>query len=335
MTRVQIGALLTISVAGLVLAGPLSAHHSIQAQFDINKHVTVSGSIAKVGVHQPAFVSDRQRQGCGRQDHQVGVRNGRCGPASGARDEPRRSWRAEAWRRSHRRRAGRAGWIEQRSSSGAEDGRRPRVQVHARSERQLKTRESGESRTLDRKVRMRLASLSRFAVATAALCLLSAVMIAQESSQPRRTTNAPPKPSGATPRTADGHPGPHGCLERIGRQSERNPQPDCQQRPVDRGDSVTRDLHSGLLIATFPRNTNRPQNNEQAERAAACSGALDPTDLFTSRNTGRWSTTSTTTPTKKIRRTTACRRAFRAAASRRTSASSRRISCSSIPARAA
>ena len=61
----------------------------------------------------------------------------------------------------------------------------------------------------------------------------------------------------------------------------------------------SRDLHSGLLIATFPRNTNRPQNNEQAERAAACSGALDPTDLFTSRNTGRWSTTSTTTPTKE------------------------------------
>jgi len=53
MTRVQIGALLTISVAGLVLAGPLSAHHSIQAQFDINKHVTVSGSIAKVEFINP------------------------------------------------------------------------------------------------------------------------------------------------------------------------------------------------------------------------------------------------------------------------------------------
>ena len=53
MTRVQIGALLTISLAGLVLAGPLSAHHSIQAQFDINKHVTVSGSIAKVEFINP------------------------------------------------------------------------------------------------------------------------------------------------------------------------------------------------------------------------------------------------------------------------------------------
>jgi len=53
MTRVQIGALLTIWLTGLVLAGPLSAHHSIQAQFDITKHVTVSGSIAKVEFINP------------------------------------------------------------------------------------------------------------------------------------------------------------------------------------------------------------------------------------------------------------------------------------------
>jgi hypothetical protein len=53
MRRVQIGALLTISLASLVLVRPLSAHHSIQAQFDINKHVTVSGSIAKVEFINP------------------------------------------------------------------------------------------------------------------------------------------------------------------------------------------------------------------------------------------------------------------------------------------
>ena len=53
MTRVQIAALLTMSLAGLVLSGPVSAHHSIQAQFDINKHVTVSGSIAKVEFINP------------------------------------------------------------------------------------------------------------------------------------------------------------------------------------------------------------------------------------------------------------------------------------------
>ena len=32
----------------LVLAGPTSAHHSVQAQFDIHKTFTVSGTVAKV-----------------------------------------------------------------------------------------------------------------------------------------------------------------------------------------------------------------------------------------------------------------------------------------------
>jgi hypothetical protein len=40
-----IGALL---ILGLVLAGPVSAHHSVQAQFDIHKTFTVSGTVSKV-----------------------------------------------------------------------------------------------------------------------------------------------------------------------------------------------------------------------------------------------------------------------------------------------
>ena len=39
------GALL---ILGLVLAGPVFAHHSVQAQFDIHKTFTVSGTVAKV-----------------------------------------------------------------------------------------------------------------------------------------------------------------------------------------------------------------------------------------------------------------------------------------------
>jgi uncharacterized protein DUF6152 len=53
MTRVQIGALVTVLLAGLALAGPLSAHHSIQAQFDITKHLTVSGAVAKIEFINP------------------------------------------------------------------------------------------------------------------------------------------------------------------------------------------------------------------------------------------------------------------------------------------
>jgi len=39
------GALL---IFGLVLARPVSAHHSVQAQFDIHKTFTVSGTVSKV-----------------------------------------------------------------------------------------------------------------------------------------------------------------------------------------------------------------------------------------------------------------------------------------------
>jgi len=37
-----------LSVLAVVLAGPTSAHHSVQAQFDIHKTFTVSGTVAKV-----------------------------------------------------------------------------------------------------------------------------------------------------------------------------------------------------------------------------------------------------------------------------------------------
>ena len=105
--------------------------------------------------------------------------------------------------------------------------------------------------------------------APAALCLLSAVMLAQESSQARRTTNAPPKPSGVTPRTADGHPDLTGVWNGLGDNLNGIPNQIANNGLAIESDSVTRDLFSGQLIATFPRNTTRPQNNEQAERAAA------------------------------------------------------------------
>ena len=51
MTRFKISSALlgsALGIFGLVLAEPASAHHAIQAQFDIHKTVAVTGSVAKV-----------------------------------------------------------------------------------------------------------------------------------------------------------------------------------------------------------------------------------------------------------------------------------------------
>jgi hypothetical protein len=44
----RIGALASALLFGLALAGPLSAHHSVQSQFDIHKTVSISGVVAKM-----------------------------------------------------------------------------------------------------------------------------------------------------------------------------------------------------------------------------------------------------------------------------------------------
>src|SRR2546425_12880133 len=49
MTRLRIsGALFTSLLCALVVSGPVLAHHSIQAQFDIHKTVSISGTVAKM-----------------------------------------------------------------------------------------------------------------------------------------------------------------------------------------------------------------------------------------------------------------------------------------------
>ena len=53
MTRVRISALLAILVCGLAFPGGVSAHHSIQAQFDVNKTLTISGAVTKVEFINP------------------------------------------------------------------------------------------------------------------------------------------------------------------------------------------------------------------------------------------------------------------------------------------
>lgn len=40
--------IIVVSVCGLVLAGPALAHHSVQAQFDVHKTFTITGTVSKV-----------------------------------------------------------------------------------------------------------------------------------------------------------------------------------------------------------------------------------------------------------------------------------------------
>ena len=115
---------------------------------------------------------------------------------------------------------------------------------------------------------MRVLACSRIIAAAGALCLCSAAVVAQEA--PRlRTTNAPPKPSGVTPRAAGGHPDLTGVWNALGDNLNGVPNQIANNGVVIESDTSARDLKSGLAIGVFPRNTNRVLNEEQAERAAS------------------------------------------------------------------
>src|ERR1700739_3301882 len=100
---------------------------------------------------------------------------------------------------------------------------------------------------------------TRIIVAAAALCLIPAALFAQEGAPVRRTINAPPKPSGTTPRTLDGHPDLSGVWNGLGDNLNGIPNQMANDGLSIESESLTHDLHSGLAIATFPRGTNRPQ----------------------------------------------------------------------------
>src|SRR5438874_2144237 len=109
----------------------------------------------------------------------------------------------------------------------------------------------------------------RIITATLALCLLPAALLAQEFSQLRRNNNAPPKPSGTTPRAPDGHPDLTGLWNGLGDNLLGVPNQIANNGLAIEDENTTRDLHGGARIATFPRNSARRLNSEQSERAAS------------------------------------------------------------------
>ena len=108
-----------------------------------------------------------------------------------------------------------------------------------------------------------------FIAAAALLSLLPVALGAQEFSTIKRTINAPPKPSGATPRTADGHPDLTGVWNGLGDNLLGVPNQIANDGVSIDSENSAHDIATGTQIATFPRIGNRGLNNEQAERAAS------------------------------------------------------------------
>src|SRR5712671_2915945 len=121
---------------------------------------------------------------------------------------------------------------------------------------------------------MPVSAYSRVIVAAAVLCLLPAAVFVQEFSQIPRTSNAPPKPSGTTPRTPDGHPDLTGVWNGLGDNLLGVPNQMANDGISIDSENSSHDILTGTKIATFPRTAMNTWDasaaaGEEGERAAS------------------------------------------------------------------
>ncbi len=111
--------------------------------------------------------------------------------------------------------------------------------------------------------------ITRSIVTAALLCLIPAAIFAQNNGGPRmdRDNTLPPTPTGPTPRAPDEHPDLTGLWNGLADNLLGVPN-QMSNVGIEVGRDSTRDVHSGVQIATWPFQKRDRQNNEQNERAA-------------------------------------------------------------------
>src|ERR1700686_4054690 len=105
---------------------------------------------------------------------------------------------------------------------------------------------------------------SKTIVMAALLCLLPAAVFAQANGGPRmdHENTLPPEPTGPTPMTPDGHPDLTGLWNGLADNLLGVPN-QMHNVGIEVGPDSTRDIHSGVQIATGPLQNRKRLNNEK------------------------------------------------------------------------